>query len=228
EGHFAITHDARSGKGLHRFELFAKGLDHNFFGIVDAVDDQPELPPIGLQHHQVDRAILLADGTGIGCELQFAVEIDEGQQAAAQPVDRRAMNQFDALAYLVGLDPHQLKQADLWDGVAIAPACDYQRGDDRQRQRNLYPDRGALPGSRLNVDVAANVFHVGLHHIHAHPAAGDIRHLFRSGKSWKKNKIEDLALVHASRLIGGDHATVKRLLPDAFGIKAGAIVGDLD
>ena len=49
ERNFAVPHDARAGKCFHRLELFAQRLHHDFFGVVDLIDDQPEPPLIGLQ-----------------------------------------------------------------------------------------------------------------------------------------------------------------------------------
>ena len=65
ERHFAVPHDARAGKGLNRLELFAQRLHHDFFGVVDLIHDQPELPLIGLHDHDVDRAVAFRSGTRI-------------------------------------------------------------------------------------------------------------------------------------------------------------------
>ena len=46
--HLAVAHDGGAGEGADAFELFAQGLDHNLFGIVDLVDHQAELAVIGL------------------------------------------------------------------------------------------------------------------------------------------------------------------------------------
>ena len=81
-------------------ELFAQGLDDNFFGVVDLVDDQTELAVIGLQDDDVDRAVCswLAP---IGGEFQFLMQIDQRQEPAAQAVDGRAVNQLDPLGRFV-------------------------------------------------------------------------------------------------------------------------------
>ncbi len=58
ERYFAVAHDARSGKSLDRFELLAQRLNHDFLGVVDLIDDQPELPVISLQDHDVDGSVV--------------------------------------------------------------------------------------------------------------------------------------------------------------------------
>jgi hypothetical protein len=54
--HFAVSHDGRSGIDADAFQVLAERLDHNLFGVVDFVDHQPELPPIGFEHNDVHAA----------------------------------------------------------------------------------------------------------------------------------------------------------------------------
>ena len=67
---------------------------------------------------------------------------------------------LDALACLLALEPHQLEQADLRDGVAVARAGDDQRRDDRERQRDLDLERRAARRRRSDVDRAADLLDV--------------------------------------------------------------------
>ena len=143
-----------------------------------------------------------------------------GSKRSAQPVDRRAVDHFDALARLLGLEPHQFEQAHLGNGVAIAAAGHDQRRNDGQGQRNLDPDRRASARRGLHVDGAADLFDVGLHHVHAHAAAGDVGHFLRGGKSGQEDQVEDLPFGHARRLFGGDQAALDRLFADAFPVQA--------
>ena len=52
--HAAVAHDRGAGEGFDAFELLAERLDDDLFGVVDFVDDQAELPLVGLQHDDVD------------------------------------------------------------------------------------------------------------------------------------------------------------------------------
>jgi hypothetical protein len=60
------------------------------------------------------------------------------------------------LSPLVVVEPHELEQAHLRDGVALAAGGDEQRRDDRERQRDLHLERGAAADDGLHVDRAAD------------------------------------------------------------------------
>ena len=114
---------------LITFELLAQRLDDDFFGVVDLVHHQPELAPVGLQHHDVDRAI--ADppvDRGLG---ELAVRGSDTPAAANVPAagTREPMDHLDSRPRFVRLEPHQFEQAHLGNGVAIAAA-----GHDRARE----------------------------------------------------------------------------------------------
>ena len=70
------------------------------------------------------------------------------------------------------------------------PLVTIRAGNNRQRQRNLHSHRGALAGWRLHVDRAADFLDIGLDHIHAHAAAGNIGNLLGGGESRQKNQID--------------------------------------
>jgi len=69
------------------------------------VDDQTELALIGLQHNDVDGSVVCQREIRIRGKFQFAVEVHQRQQTSAQAVDGCAVDQFDALRHLCGLDP---------------------------------------------------------------------------------------------------------------------------
>ena len=54
QGHLAVAHDGGAGKGADALELLLQRLDDDLLGVVDRVDDQPELAVVGLQHDDVD------------------------------------------------------------------------------------------------------------------------------------------------------------------------------
>ena len=87
----AVAHDGGAGEGRDALELLAERLDDDLLGVVDAVDDQAELPVVGLQHDDVDDVV--APRRRAGSTLPSSrFEVDERQQVAAQPVDRRAVD----------------------------------------------------------------------------------------------------------------------------------------
>ena len=80
-------------------------------------------------------------------------------------------------------DAHQLEHGELRHGEALAAGFDDQRRDDRQRQRDLDREGGAVAGRRLQLDGAADLLDVGAHHVHADAAAGDAGHFRRGGEA---------------------------------------------
>ena len=117
QGHLAVAHDGGAGKGADALELLLQRLDHDLLGVVDRVHDQAELAVVGLQDDDVDHAVCPSrtDST-----WSCAVQVDQRQQVAPQPVDRRPVNQLDAALGLLAFEPDQLQQADLGNRVAVA------------------------------------------------------------------------------------------------------------
>src|SRR5205085_1171819 len=112
-------------------ELLAQRLDDDFLRVVDTVHHQSELAIVGLEHDDVD------DVAGPVLDLEFAVEVNQRQQVAAQPIHGDAVNLLDAQAGLAFFQANQFQEADLGNGVTVAGAGDDQRGNDGQRQGNL-------------------------------------------------------------------------------------------
>ena len=83
------------------------------------VDDQAELPVVGLEDDDVHR-VVAATWRARACSA--ACEVDERQQVAAQAVDRRPCDPLDAAFGLLAFEADQLEQADLRDGEAVAAA----------------------------------------------------------------------------------------------------------
>ena len=73
--------------------------------------------------------------------------------------------------------------------AAGAAAPDDQGRDDRQGERNLDFDRGAVAGLALQIHGAADLLDVGLDHVQADAAAGHIGDLLGGGKSGQKNHL---------------------------------------
>src|SRR6516162_9087874 len=224
QGDLAISHDGRTGEQADPLELFLQRLDDDFLGVVDLVDDEAKLPFICLKYDDVEAAVRARRMV----ELELFFEIDDRQQIAAQPVDRRAVNLFDAALSILAVEANQLEQADLRDGVAIAVAGDRQGRNDRQRERDLHLDRGALAQTAIHVDTAADLLDVGADHIHADAAAGKVADPFRRRKAGYEDEVDDFAVAHARGLFGCDELDGDCLVADPDRIDAAAVIGDFD
>src|SRR5262249_44925224 len=122
----------------------------------------------------------------------------------------------------------QFQQADLRNREALAAAGDDKCGYDGEGQRDLDLQRRPVIPYRLQIDGAANLLDVGLDHIHANTAAGDVADLLRRGEPGEKNQVYQLLVRHAIRLLGADDAALKRFLLHPVQVDARAIVGNLD
>ena len=117
QGDFPIPHDCRAGKDADALQLFAQRFDDDFLGIIDLVDDQPELAVAAPQHNDVRRFLCVRSG-GLGSfNLQFPVQVDQGEQIAAQAVERRPVDQLDGRVAVI--QSNQFQQADLRDRETV-------------------------------------------------------------------------------------------------------------
>jgi hypothetical protein len=91
---------------------------------------------------------------------------------------------------------HQFGQRGLRYRKVLTPAAHDERRNNGQRERDAEPQDGALAGVAFHIDLAADLLHIGAHHIHAYPASGDAGHGFGRGKAGQKDQLQDLALVH--------------------------------
>ncbi len=69
---------------------------------------------------------------------------------------------------------------------------------------------------------------VGFHHIHAHAAAGDVRHLLGGREAGQQYQLGRFALRHSGSALGADQALFHGFLANALEVQPGAIVGDFD
>ena len=126
------------------------------------------------------------------------------------------------------LQSDQLQQADLRNGVAIAAGGHDQGRDDGERERDLDPESRPQTGAALNIDDAADLFDVGLDHVHPDAAARDVAHLRGGGKPGQKDQVLEIAVAHARDLLGRDQAFFERLVPDRLQVDSVTVVRDLD
>ena len=127
---------------------------------------------IRLQHHDVRGFRCTGPATELlAGHAQFGAQIHQRQQVATQTIDRHTVDHLNRRTQVLGLDAHQLEQRHLRDRIAIAATVHQQGRDDRQGQRNLDAEGGALAAHGGDIHGAADLLDVGLDHIHAHAAA---------------------------------------------------------
>ena len=68
ERHLTVSSDGRSRERGNALELFTQRLDHDFFCVVDVIDDRAKMAVVGLQNDDVDGMVF--------CHLVF----DSGQE----------------------------------------------------------------------------------------------------------------------------------------------------
>ena len=132
EGHTSVAHNGGAGEAGHRLQLLGKRFDHDLFSVINLVDHQPELAVARLQHHDVHRF-----RSRSVAQAQFAVEVNQGQQIAAQTIDRSSMKVLDAALGVNCLAAHQFDQADLGDGETFASTGNDECRNDGQGQGNF-------------------------------------------------------------------------------------------
>jgi len=101
-------------------------------------------------------------------------------------------------------------------------------GNNRQCQRDAQAKRSAFADAGVDLDFAANLLHVGLHHIHAHPTSAHIGDGGGGGKSGKENQLEQLAPGLKGGPVGGDESSFDRFRTCLIDRDARTVVGDLD
>ena len=83
-----------------------------------------------------------------------------------------------------------------------------------------------LPGDGLDVDRAVELLDVGLDHVHADAATGDVGRDILGRETRQEDQVEALPLVHGVGLFVGDEALLHRLGAQLLRVHAVAVVGD--
>ena len=106
-----------------------------------------------------------------------------------------------AVAACSGGHMHQFRERALGKRETLVEAAHNQRGNDGQRERNAQAQGGSLAGARIDFDLAADLFHVGAHHVHAHAAAADVGHRGGGREAGQKDQLQQLALATVARRV---------------------------
>jgi len=78
------------------------------------------------------------------------------------------------------------------DGEHLIANLDHHAVYDRQRERQLHPEGGALALLRGYLDASPEILDIALHHIHTYPSARELAHLLGSGEARGEEHVEDL------------------------------------
>src|SRR4029077_3538407 len=130
----AVAKNGRAGKDREMPQLRGERLDHDFFGVEYAVD-----------HNAEDLAADLGDDDEASLvparpELQQLLELNERQELVAQPQHRSVFDPLRVMLPAIGR-AHQFQDGELRNRKPLGAGFDNERGDDRQRQRNLDRER---------------------------------------------------------------------------------------
>ena len=194
------------------------------------VDDEPELAVVGLQHDDVERRRALAErraSSSRSCRPRST----SGSSRPRRRCTGAPWIDLDAVAVWSPSRRTSSSEVDLRDGVAVArrPAT-IERRDDRQGQRDLDPDRGALAEHAERASTVPPIRSMFvLTTSMPDAAAGDVGDRVGGGEAGRKISSHGLAVAHAGalrRAVTSPRSTA--LARDLGGVDAGAVVGDLD
>src|ERR1700688_2361714 len=209
-------------------QLARHRLHHDFLGVKHAVYDDAETLAADLRNHDetvLDIAVL--DIAGLAVEAEQVAHARQRQQLVAQTKDGGILDAFDTvLAAVAGA--HKFDHGKLRDGEALAPGFYDQCRDDRERERDLDGEAQPDAGNRLNVDSAADLVDIVAHHIHADAAARHAGDFGRGGKPGREDELVNLRFRQLVDVGLGNQTLGDRLVLDALGVEAAAIVGNLN
>ena len=120
---------------------------------------------------------------------------------------------------------HQFGERALRQRVALLAAAHNQRRNNGQRKRNAQAHGGALAGARVDLDLAADLLHVGAHHVHAHAAAAYVGDFLGGREARLKDQLQQLALGQQCGAIGREQPALNGLGANPVHIHARAVVG---
>ncbi|KAF1066244.1 MAG: hypothetical protein GAK45_01978 [Pseudomonas citronellolis] len=102
----------------------------------------------------------------------------------------------------------------------------HQGRHDREGQRHLDDDLRALALGRVDVDDAVELGNLGLHHIHAHAAAGHVGNLGLGREAGGEDQVEAVGFAQAFGSILVQQALLHRLGAEDVRVHAFAVIGD--
>src|SRR5208283_951315 len=170
--HPAIAENRSSRHAANSLQRLSQALDYHFLLADQLVHRQTETAPPALGHNQDARAQIFR----LRLYAKAAVEAHYRQKRAAD--QRHLVPLVHGREHFFGR-PHQLADRKHRHHKPFVAHSSYQSVDYGHSERQLDIERRARAARRANVDLAAHLFHLPAHHIHAHAAPRDGRHLLR-------------------------------------------------
>src|SRR5205823_4565689 len=152
--------------------------------------------------------------------------MQERQQLLSQPQYRSVLDALNAVRATADTD--QFQDGELRKREALACNLENQRGNNRKRKRNFDDKTRATPGDRGNIHSPADLLDITAHDVHSDASTGNARHLCGGGEAWSKDKVVDFDLGFRRDFGFAGETGFESLGPDASGVEAAAIVGNLN
>ncbi len=223
--HAAVPQNGRTGNAGYRRKLRAQVFHHDFprAGQRIHLHRNPLIVYVNEKHRQRLGLWLAAQFRRMTVIEQFA-QITQFVTPSAVLVPRR--HRVIAGLQLARHHAHDALDAVQRHGVLFFAALNHQRPIDRHRERQTDTEPRTLARFGINDHRAAQVLDLGVHHIHADTAPGNLGDGLGGGKSWPQDELQDVVLAQFG--VGADHAALDRLAPHGLEVDTGAVVAHLD
>src|SRR5262249_21435372 len=186
--HRSVAKDGVAGEHCDVAQLARHRLDHDFLGVEDTVNDDPER----LASHLRDDDKAAVDIGSILVEAKQVAQADKRQQLVAQTQNPSVLDAFDAML-AAAAHAHQLYYRKLWNSEAVTACLNDQYRNNCERERNLDGKAQSCTSNRLHVNRAANLIDVVTHDVHSDAATGYAGDFRSSGKARRKYEFVDLS-----------------------------------
>ena len=213
-----VAHDGGAGNAVHATIVRFQALDHHLVLPHQGIDEQGRLDAIRVDdHHDALREI-----GRLRLDVEQLVQHDNRQVFTPHLDHPRLVGQGIDVTHpgLEGFDDVGQRQ-----DVSLVADGNRHAVENGQRQGQANGHPGADPEHRVDFDPAAHRLDVAAHDIHAHTAAGNVRHLLGGRKTGFENQVKDLLIGH---LLGNLQAAFACLGEDLVTRQTGAVVAHFD
>ncbi|MCY1499574.1 hypothetical protein D9M68_335960 [compost metagenome] len=124
---------------------------------------------------------------------------------------------------LVGRHPHDAFDGVQRDGVEVLAGEHHQCSVHRHGERQADEEAATLTRRRVDAHGAAELFHLGMHHIHADATTGNLGDLVGGGEARFEDELQHLVVGEVG--VGVHHAALDGLATHGLELDAGTVVG---
>src|SRR3990167_4668392 len=218
QGDASIAGDGRARHAGRALEHLAQWLDHHFLLTDQLIDDETDALAADRENHHMTLALLLMGSA----TDQPALEVEQRQCLVAHDHHFLAIDHVGARQ----VEVENLVDVDQRESEGLVAQHHHQRRHDRQGQRYLDDDLRALALDREHVDRAVELGNLGLHHVHADPAAGHIGDLGLGRETRGEDQVVAFELVEPIGRVLVQQALLHGLVAQYIGVHALAVVGN--